>query len=162
MRHGKGGFSQGDLTKSIQWYYILNPLLFIRGLSCPSCSQASLSLNCLKLTLPRFPYNCFPASCDDIGFLKNPRSSIGLEIRPQSAFSAFRALLPSANYSAEWSGRVWQTSADSNGCLAHYFCQQRLSHLTQKVQIQTKMAPNCHYYLQRAVTPDWMGSSALW
>jgi len=33
---------------------------------------------------------------------------------PQSAFSAFRALLPSANYSAEWSGWVWQPSADSN------------------------------------------------
>jgi hypothetical protein len=27
-----------------------NPFLFIRGLSCPSCIQASLSLNCLKLT----------------------------------------------------------------------------------------------------------------
>ncbi len=38
----------------------------------------------------------------DIGCLKkNPRSSIGLEIGPQSAFSAFRALLPSANYTAE-------------------------------------------------------------
>ncbi len=57
-------------------------------------------------------------------------SSIGLEIRPQSAFSAFGALLPSANYSAEWSGWVWQPSADSNGRLAH------------------------HYYQQRAVTPD--------
>jgi len=28
-------------------------------------------------------------------------SSIGLEIRPQSAFSAFKVLLPSANYFAE-------------------------------------------------------------
>ncbi len=28
------------------------------------------------------------------------RSSIGLEVRPQSAFTAFRALLPFANYSA--------------------------------------------------------------
>jgi hypothetical protein len=33
--------------------------------------------------------------------LKNPRSCIGLEIRPQSAFTNFRALLPSANNSAE-------------------------------------------------------------
>ncbi len=77
-------------------------------------------LNCLKLTIPGFPHNCVPVSCGDIGFLKNPRSSIGLEIRHQSAFSAFRALLPSANYSAEWSGRVWQPSADSNGLLAHH------------------------------------------
>jgi hypothetical protein len=32
------------------------------------------------------------------------RSSIGVVIGPQSVFTAFRALLPSANYSAEWSG----------------------------------------------------------
>jgi hypothetical protein len=32
-------------------YHIkVNPFLFIRGLSRPSCIQASLSLNCLKLT----------------------------------------------------------------------------------------------------------------
>jgi hypothetical protein len=34
-------------------------------------------------------------------YKKNPRSSIGLEIRSQSAFSDLRVLLPSANYSAE-------------------------------------------------------------
>ncbi len=39
----------------------------------------------------------------------------------QSAFTAFRALLPSASYSAGWSNRVWQLSADCNGCLAHFF-----------------------------------------
>jgi hypothetical protein len=92
-----------------------NPFLFIRGLSCPSCIQASLSLSCLNLTIPGFPHNCLPVSCGDIGVLKNPRSSIGQEIRPQSAFSDFRARLPSANYSAEWSGWVWQPSADSTG-----------------------------------------------
>jgi hypothetical protein len=27
--------------------------------------------------------------------------------------------------------------------------------------MQTKRAPNCHYYLQRAVTSKWMGSIAL-
>jgi hypothetical protein len=32
---------------------------------------------------------------------KKHRSSIGLEIKTQDAFTAFRALLPSANYSAE-------------------------------------------------------------
>ncbi len=104
----------------------INPFLFITGLSCPSCIQASLSLNYLKLTIPGFPHNNLPVSCGDIDFLpKNPRSSIGLEIRPQSAFSTFRALQPSANYSAEWSGRVWQPSADSNGLLAQNFIQQR-------------------------------------
>jgi hypothetical protein len=37
-----------------------------------------------------------------------------------------------------------------------------LSHPThEKVQIQTKRATNCHYYLQKAATPDWKGSIAL-
>jgi hypothetical protein len=36
-----------------------------------------------------------------------------------------------------------------------------LSHPTQKVKIQTKRVPNCQYYLQKAVTPDWKGSIAL-
>jgi hypothetical protein len=36
-----------------------------------------------------------------LAFKKKPRSSIGLEIKLQSVFTAFRALLPSANYSAE-------------------------------------------------------------
>ncbi len=30
------------------WGVLFNPFLFIRGLSCSSCFQASLSLNCLK------------------------------------------------------------------------------------------------------------------
>jgi hypothetical protein len=34
------------------------------------------------------------------------RARIGLESRPQSALTAFRAFLPSANYSVELSGRV--------------------------------------------------------
>jgi hypothetical protein len=35
-----------------------------------------------------------------LAFKKNPRPSIGLDIRPQSAFTDYRALLPSENYSA--------------------------------------------------------------
>jgi hypothetical protein len=53
------------------------------------------------LTILGFAYNCLSVSCGDIGLKKHSRSSIALEIRPQSAFIAFRALLPSANYSAE-------------------------------------------------------------
>ncbi len=59
--------------------------LIIRGLSCPSCIQASLSLNCLKLTIPGFPHNCLPVSCGDFGFKKISGSCIRLEIRPCSA-----------------------------------------------------------------------------
>jgi hypothetical protein len=75
------------------------PFLFIRRLSCPHSVQASLTQNFLKLTIPGFSYNLLHvhASCGDIG-LKKSKSIIGLEIRPQSAFTAFRALLPSANY----------------------------------------------------------------
>ncbi len=56
--------------------------------------------NCLKLTLSGFLYNLLPVSCGDISFIKNPRSGIGLEIRGQSAFTVFWALLSFANYSA--------------------------------------------------------------
>jgi hypothetical protein len=35
---------------------IFNHFLFIRGLSCPRSVQTSLSQNCLKLTIPRFPH----------------------------------------------------------------------------------------------------------
>ncbi len=41
-------------------------------------------------------------------------------MRPQSAFKAFLALLPTGNYSAEWSGLV-QPAAKSNGRLARFF-----------------------------------------
>ncbi len=100
--------------------------LFIRGLFCPICIQNSLSLNCFKRTIPGFSHNCLPVSCGAIGYFKKiPRSSIGLEVKPQSAFSVQRALLPSANCSAEWSGFVWQSSADINGLLGHHYCQQR-------------------------------------
>jgi hypothetical protein len=57
--------------------------------------------NCLTLTKPGIPYNLLPLSCVTLAFIKKHRSNIGLEIRPQSAFTAYRAPLPSANYSAE-------------------------------------------------------------
>jgi hypothetical protein len=75
-----------------------NPFILIRN---KRRVQSSLTQNCLKLTIPGFPYNCLPVYCGDIGLKKNPRSSIGPENRPQSAFTVFRALQPSANYSAE-------------------------------------------------------------
>ncbi len=100
-----------------------NPFLFIWGLSCSTCIQDSLSLaNYVYLD---FLTTVFLYLELTLAFKKNHRSSIGLEIRPQSAFSTFRALLPSAIYSAELSGQVWQPSADSNGLLAHHYCQQR-------------------------------------
>ncbi len=58
----------------------------------------------------------------------------------KSIFNAFRPLLPSANYSAEGSGWVWQPSADSNGCFRHFF------------NIWNPL--NSYYCQQRAVTPS--------
>ncbi len=114
------------LTEELRTESYFNPFLFIRGLSCPSCIQASLSLNCLKLTIPGFSSQL--SSCIlwwHWLFKKNPRSIISLEIMPQSAFSAFMVILHSANYSAEWSGREWQPFAVSNGLLVQSYCQQR-------------------------------------
>ncbi len=106
--------------------------------------------------IPEFPNNCLPVSFGDIGFKKNPRSC-NKEIWPQSAFAAFRAMLPSANNSAEWSGRVWQPSEDRNGHLAHIYsnlkptkqpllsaegCHARPSKFKFK-----KIGPNGHYYI---------------
>jgi hypothetical protein len=120
------------------------------------------------VTIPGFPYNLLPVYCGTLAFLKKPRSSIGTEIRPQSAFTAFRALLPSANYSAEWSGWEWQPVADSNGRMAHFLkilseLNRHYNHaqLTRQAPI-LKRAPNGYHYLQRAVTPDWIDCIALW
>ncbi len=81
---------------------VFSPFLFIRGLSCPRSVQTSLTQNCLQLTIPGLPYNLLLVSCGDIGFIKKLHwSSIGLDIRLKSAFSALRALLPCVNYSAK-------------------------------------------------------------
>jgi hypothetical protein len=82
-------------------------------------------LGTFKLTIPDFLTTVFLYLVVTLALKKNPSYSIGLEIRPQSAFTAFRVLLPSANYGAEWSVGVWQPSADSNGHLAHYHCRSR-------------------------------------
>ncbi len=83
------------------------PFLFIRGLSCQQCSDIINSKHLLTV------------SFGDIGFfLKNPMSSTGLEIRSESAFTTFRALLLSANYYSELSGQVWPLLLYSEGVTA--------------------------------------------
>ena len=81
---------------------VLNPFLFIRGLSWPRCVQASLYLNCPKLII--FPYSLLPVSCGDIGLNKvkirncsttpNPRSSNFKKSAPNGHHSLQRACLP--------------------------------------------------------------------
>ncbi len=71
----------------LSFYNTFNPFLFIRWFFCPRSVQTSLTQNCLSQLYMDF----LTVSCNNIG----------LEIRPQNAFIAFRALLPYANYSAE-------------------------------------------------------------
>jgi hypothetical protein len=73
---------------------MFNPFLVIRGLSCPRSVQISL-------TVPGFSDNLLFFFVVTLAIKNLLRSSIDLDIRPQSAFTAIKALLPSANYSAE-------------------------------------------------------------
>jgi hypothetical protein len=57
---GGGGGEAGVVPTSRS---ALNPFLFIRGLSCPSNVQTSLTQNCANY-IPGFPYNCL----SDIGY----------------------------------------------------------------------------------------------
>jgi hypothetical protein len=77
----------------------LNPFLFIRGLSCSRSVQTSLTQHCLSLTTVYLDFltTSFVNLVVTLALLKNPRSRIGLEIRPQSACTALMALLPSIN-----------------------------------------------------------------
>ncbi len=82
------------ITIAITSFQSLNPFLFITRPSDPHCAQASLS------SIPGYPYNLLPVFCADIGFKKKYGSSIDLEIRPQSDFTASRSPLPAVNYPA--------------------------------------------------------------
>ncbi len=59
-----------SLPLTLPTFSVLNPFLFIRGLSCPRSVQTSFTQNCIKLTIPGFPYNLLPLSCGDTGFLQ--------------------------------------------------------------------------------------------
>ena len=75
-----------------------NPFLFIRELSCPNSVQTLYSKFVSKLYLDFFTtYILFLVVTLA---LKKHESIIGLEVRLQSAFASFRALLPSENSSA--------------------------------------------------------------
>jgi hypothetical protein len=80
-------------------------------------------------------------------------SSIGLEIMPKSAFTAYTALLPSA----EWSGA--QHTSDSNGHLAHFFNFKRA-----KLSAEGSHTRPSKFKFKKGVPviPDWMGITALW
>jgi hypothetical protein len=84
-------FTEKLLNKIILWETIYfrkaTLLLFIRGLSCPCSVQTSVTQKYLKLIIPGFPDNLLSVSCGDTCFKKKNRSSVGLEIRPQSAYT---------------------------------------------------------------------------
>ncbi len=150
----------------------LNPFLFIH-------QSALLGSKCWdiinsKLPIPGFPYNLLLATCGGIGFLKNCIGHVLAWISGLKVPLLPLGPLPFANYSDEWSARVWQPAADSNCRLVwsepnnHYtvVCSG-FPHPTKHVKIYKKIS-NCYFGLQRAVEPDWMGtvmrlgSTALW
>ncbi len=140
-----------------------NPFLFIRGLSYPSCIQAPLSLNCLKLTT----YTWISSQLSSrilrwywlfkkiLGLVLAWKSGLKLYCLTLGRFCTLQTILLSDLVRCDSPLQIvmtfWSTIIVSRG----------LSHPTQQVWIQTKRAPNYHYYQQRAVTPDWMGSIAL-
>ncbi len=122
------------------------------------------------LTIPGFPvFLCLVVT----SALKKHLSSICQEIRPQSAFTdlgpscPLQTILLSDQVVCDSSLQF----ADSNSHLVHFFpnlkCTKQLYYLQQAVKSAPassnfyKSAPNCFYYLQWAVTPDWMCSIAL-
>ncbi len=122
----------------------VNPFLFIIGLSCPSCIQASLSLNGLKLAT----YTWISSQLAYILwrqclFKKILGLVLASEIRPKSAFSAFRALLPLQT--------ILLVGCESPLQIAIAFWRTII--VSRKFQFNRKGRPNCHFYLQRAVTP---------
>jgi len=135
--------------KTILWY--INPFLFIRGLSCPSCIQASLSLNFLKLTILGFPHNCLPLSCGDNWLLKKIqclvlawKSGLKVSFLPFGCSCPLQTILLRDLIVCDCPLQIvmafWHTILFSRG-----------------LSLQTKRAPNCHFFLQRAVTPHWRG-----
>ncbi len=125
---------QDGLRKKVRGHFLqCNPFLFIRGLSCPSCIQASLSLNCFKLTIPGYPHNCLPVSCVDIGFKKILglvlawKSSLKVSFLPLGRSCPLQTILLSDLVRRDSPLQIvmafWRTIIFSRG----------LSHLTQKV-----------------------------
>ncbi len=92
---------------------LINPFLLIRGLYCPSIVQSSLTQIVFLTTVP--------VSCGDIDIFKKSKVYYWPGNQASKSPNCFRALLPSANKSAECSGKVWQPSADSKGVCALLF-----------------------------------------
>ncbi len=150
---------------------LFNPFLFIRGHPCPRSVQRSLTQNCLKLTIPGFTYNLLPVSCGDIGFKKSLgqvlawKSGLKVHLLPLGPSCCLQTILMSdlvrSDSLLQIVMAVWRTFfLTFEVYQTANIAISGLSHSIKQIQIFFK-APNSHYYLQRAVTPDWKGSIAL-
>jgi hypothetical protein len=67
----------------------------------PRSVKMSLTQNCLRLTIPGFPYNLLPVSCGDIGFKKILdlvlawKSGLKVPLLPLGRFCSLQTILPS-------------------------------------------------------------------
>ncbi len=127
--------------------YFLNPFLFINRLCWPHCVQASLSLNCLKLTTVYADFLTFSLLYHVV--------TVALNLKHRSNSSQGKSghkvpLLPhglpchAASFPAGWSGRMLKP-AHCNDRLARFFL------------IWT--AQNGHYRMHWAVIPDTASSN---
>jgi hypothetical protein len=126
----------------------LNPFLFIRGLSCPRIVHKSLTQTILKLTIClNFLTTSFLYLLVTLAFLKSLGQVLAWKSGIKMPLMPYRVHLPSANYSAKWSGQVWQPCSDGNGRLARFFIIR---------------APNSHYMhsQQQADTPCQASSNS--
>ncbi len=108
---------------------MFNPFLFIRGLSCPSCIQALLSLKCLKLIIPGsgFPHNCLPVSCGDtdtgfkkiLGLILAWKTGLKVPFLPLGRSCPLQNILLCDLVGSDSPLQIVMAF------LAHHFCQQR-------------------------------------
>ncbi len=128
-----------------------NPVLFIRGLSCPHCVQTSLTQNCLQPTTSWYPYNLLPVLVGTLA-LKKPRSLLLLGPSCPLQTILLSDLLT----------QMWQPNADSMAvwCAFIYFKHVKQTLLSSRgfhtlpSKFQLKSVQNSHYYLQWTVSPS--------
>ncbi len=131
------------------------------------CGPLGQTQNCLKLSKPGFSYNCLPVSCGDVSFWKKVlglvlplKSGLKLLMLPLGPSCLLQTILLSDLVGCD---RPLHFLLKFEVCQNSNYCPQRAvtTYWPRKFRVK-KSASTCHYYLQQAVTPDWMGSVALW
>jgi hypothetical protein len=140
---------------------VFNPFSFIRGLSCPSSIQTLLTQNCLTPIIPDLITEVFLYIVATLTIKK----SLGLKVPvlPLALSCPLQTILLSdlvgcgSPLQMAVCLHFFEILSAPNG---HYYLQRAVTPDPASSNFKKSVA-NCHYYLQRAVTPNWMGSVAL-